>query len=87
MDIHLTSLSNVVLAEDASAFSQAMRMRAAAGSNSAARADSPTRRIYEARFSAKAYETALAQVVGAALAEPNALSRRGVSVHEHPTML
>jgi glycosyltransferase involved in cell wall biosynthesis len=87
MDVDLEALSNVTLAEDAPAFAEGMRMRAAEHTNSAARAVSPTRRLYEARFSAEAYEKALAQIVGGVLADPSALSRQGVSVHEHPTTL
>jgi glycosyltransferase involved in cell wall biosynthesis len=87
MDIDPGSLSNVVLADNAPAFAQALRMRAADRINSAARAASPTRRLYEARFSAEAYEAALAQLVGAVLPRANARSRREASVHERPTSL
>jgi glycosyltransferase involved in cell wall biosynthesis len=67
MDIDLKSLSNVVIADDAAAFAEAMRARAADPVNSAAGSISPTRRIYEARFSAEAYEAALGELVGSAL--------------------
>jgi glycosyltransferase involved in cell wall biosynthesis len=87
MDIDPSSLSNVALADNAPAFAHAMRMRRADRANSAARAVSPTRRLYEARFSAQAYETALAQLVGAVFREPNALPRPEASVHERPTRL
>ena len=63
IDIDPTSLANVTLADDAEAFAGALRKAAAERPNTAARPTSPTRRLYEARFSPAAYREGLAQLV------------------------
>ncbi|MEA2841054.1 MAG: hypothetical protein QOF41_2384 [Methylobacteriaceae bacterium] len=63
IDINLDLLPNITIADDAEAFAAALRKAAAGGGNRAAREASPTRRLYEARFSPAAYQEALARVV------------------------
>jgi glycosyltransferase involved in cell wall biosynthesis len=63
IDIDPASLANVTLADDAEAFAGALRKATAERPNTAARPTSPTRRLYEARFSPAAYRAGLAQLV------------------------
>jgi glycosyltransferase involved in cell wall biosynthesis len=62
IDIDPTRLANVILADDAEAFAAALRKLAAEGSNPALRPTSPTRRLYETRFSPAAYWEGLAKL-------------------------
>jgi glycosyltransferase involved in cell wall biosynthesis len=69
IDFDPAALANVTLADDAEAFAAAIR-KAAAGPppDSVAREASPTRRLYEERFSPAAYQQALARLIGPLLA-------------------
>lgn len=62
MDIDPAGLANVTLADDAEAFAAALRKAAAERPDPAARRTSPTRRLYEARFSPAAYRQRLAEL-------------------------
>lgn len=63
IEIDPASLGNVAIADDAEAFAAALRRAAAQSCDSAGRGVSPTRRLYEARFSTAAYRAALADLV------------------------
>jgi glycosyltransferase involved in cell wall biosynthesis len=69
IDIDPTTLANVSIADGAEAFAAEIR-KAAAGRppDSGAREASPTRRLYESRFSPAAYQQGLAELVGPLLA-------------------
>jgi glycosyltransferase involved in cell wall biosynthesis len=64
IEIDPASLRNVTIADDAEAFAAALRKAAAASADAGARETSPTRRLYEARFSPAAYRDGLVQLVG-----------------------
>ncbi|GAC1328685.1 MAG: hypothetical protein NVSMB26_04250 [Beijerinckiaceae bacterium] len=63
VDIDPTALANVTIAEDPSAFAAALRKLASEPPDASARQTSATRRLYEARFSSKAYAAALEAIV------------------------
>jgi glycosyltransferase involved in cell wall biosynthesis len=72
IDISLDLLPNVTIADDAEAFAAALRKIAAEGGYRAAREASPTRRLYEARFSPAAYQDGLIRLVEPLLASRSA---------------
>ena len=64
IDVDPASLANVTVADDAEIFASALRKRAAAPPDPGFREGSPTRRLYEARFSHAAYRDGLARLIG-----------------------
>lgn len=75
MGIDARALANVTLAEDAASFAAAMRASTTAG-RSGPRAQSDTRRLYDAVFSAAAYARALERLT-IPLLEKTAMNRAG----------
>ncbi|HEY0510459.1 MAG TPA: glycosyltransferase family 4 protein [Thermoanaerobaculia bacterium] len=63
IDVDPVSLANVTVAEDAAGFAEALRRQAAKRPDAAARPASPTRRLYDALFSPRAYRERLAGLV------------------------
>jgi hypothetical protein len=63
IDVDPASLTNVTIAEDAAAFAKALRRQMAERPDPAARSASPTRQLYDALFSPRAYRERLAGIV------------------------